>query len=424
MPQTSAPVPSRLNGRPPACDPCRSRKLACDHQQPICGRCKRLKREDKCVFSASRTRTEPKSQGSESLSTTFTETVEDFMRPLASHSASSSTATSEPLSTQLLLPFQQSLGPQGRHQIDLAQPSYARTATETTITAPSNTPGSSFAAESGTSPTRSSSHGMSASTYAPTIQPTVSGLVPPAGAPGYLGFTSHSTVFEETLSSLFMQQGTHTWLPQLNELNQVINNRNPNEVLMSPVRETAFLVLRNLPTIPHHKIIWKPAHWGNNWLIDPAFRVLESLQARYGCKLAEKPETELEKVALFLSRNSIKPMNDELATRDEWLEQLVGDNMRWESLALLFCLRDFAQDGSGPSTDDMQNNAIVDTQRLVKRYCLSLAIDLCRRFADGNMMLVQLCKTRCTEESMIAGDAGKCLSSYMIGTNLQPCCPS
>ncbi|KAJ6786488.1 hypothetical protein PWT90_06893 [Aphanocladium album] len=43
-------VPRRRNGRPQACEPCRSRKVGCDHQLPVCSRCQRGHIEHKCVY--------------------------------------------------------------------------------------------------------------------------------------------------------------------------------------------------------------------------------------------------------------------------------------------------------------------------------------------------------------------------------------
>ncbi|KAI0886619.1 uncharacterized protein GGS22DRAFT_178756 [Annulohypoxylon maeteangense] len=40
----------RRNGRPQACDPCRKRKLACDHTQPVCNRCRKRKQDAECVY--------------------------------------------------------------------------------------------------------------------------------------------------------------------------------------------------------------------------------------------------------------------------------------------------------------------------------------------------------------------------------------
>ncbi|KAI1087001.1 hypothetical protein F5B19DRAFT_497797 [Rostrohypoxylon terebratum] len=43
----------RRNGRPQACDPCRKRKLACDHTHPVCDRCKKRKQDADCVYTIS-----------------------------------------------------------------------------------------------------------------------------------------------------------------------------------------------------------------------------------------------------------------------------------------------------------------------------------------------------------------------------------
>ncbi|KAM0246879.1 hypothetical protein ACHAQJ_010060 [Trichoderma viride] len=51
---SNAPVPSeiprRRNGRPQACEPCRRRKVACDHRLPICSRCIRKSAPQSCRY--------------------------------------------------------------------------------------------------------------------------------------------------------------------------------------------------------------------------------------------------------------------------------------------------------------------------------------------------------------------------------------
>ncbi|KAI5465042.1 hypothetical protein BGZ63DRAFT_169041 [Mariannaea sp. PMI_226] len=43
----------RLNGRLQACDPCRKRKIACDHGQPVCQRCSKRKLDRHCIYTIS-----------------------------------------------------------------------------------------------------------------------------------------------------------------------------------------------------------------------------------------------------------------------------------------------------------------------------------------------------------------------------------
>lgn len=45
-------APKRKNGRPQACEPCRRRKVGCDHGAPTCSRCRRGGISDKCVYLA------------------------------------------------------------------------------------------------------------------------------------------------------------------------------------------------------------------------------------------------------------------------------------------------------------------------------------------------------------------------------------
>lgn len=47
--ERSAPV-RRRNGKQQACEPCRKRKLACDHDYPTCHRCQRRKIPQQCVY--------------------------------------------------------------------------------------------------------------------------------------------------------------------------------------------------------------------------------------------------------------------------------------------------------------------------------------------------------------------------------------
>ncbi|KAI8953894.1 hypothetical protein F4801DRAFT_64956 [Xylaria longipes] len=53
MNSSASPLLRRPNGRPQACEPCRKRKVACDHTQPSCNRCKKRRQTDDCVYLAS-----------------------------------------------------------------------------------------------------------------------------------------------------------------------------------------------------------------------------------------------------------------------------------------------------------------------------------------------------------------------------------
>lgn len=83
----------RPNGRPQACDPCRARKVACDHGQPTCSRCS--KRKQTCVYTVSESRINKRSRQRSRL--------RSVSQSSASASASSSSSlTPTPVSTGYL----------------------------------------------------------------------------------------------------------------------------------------------------------------------------------------------------------------------------------------------------------------------------------------------------------------------------------
>ncbi|KAI9162815.1 C6 transcription factor [Paramyrothecium foliicola] len=49
----------RRNGRLVACNPCRLRKVACDHTRPVCARCQRRKQSGRCVYPEPEPLSEP-----------------------------------------------------------------------------------------------------------------------------------------------------------------------------------------------------------------------------------------------------------------------------------------------------------------------------------------------------------------------------
>ncbi|GJD03041.1 fungal specific transcription factor [Colletotrichum higginsianum] len=53
MTPASSPLRYRKNGRLQACDPCRRRKVACDHVSPVCSNCKRRRQAEPCEYTVS-----------------------------------------------------------------------------------------------------------------------------------------------------------------------------------------------------------------------------------------------------------------------------------------------------------------------------------------------------------------------------------
>lgn len=74
-------VTLRKNGLPSSCEPCRKSKLRCDHQFPVCGRCARTNKPDRCVYRPS-TSTTPR-VGTESATLGSTGRLRQSIRDVA-----------------------------------------------------------------------------------------------------------------------------------------------------------------------------------------------------------------------------------------------------------------------------------------------------------------------------------------------------
>src|SRR6478736_3147292 len=179
---STAPLLLRLNGRPQACDPCRARKVACDHGQPTCSRCG--KRNETCVYTVS---------------------------------------------------------------------------------------GATVKKQRLRSPVR---------TEHQPPPPSTDSTPSPAVAPGYLGFTSHNAVFEETRNSLSLVHG-----PPVEVEAGVRRAPRVRACLIEmpfPLKEMCLNVLRNLPK-PSDDVLAHRLHCrADDWIITCVKRTIEAIHECWG----------------------------------------------------------------------------------------------------------------------------------------------
>ncbi|KAF4334864.1 hypothetical protein FBEOM_11288 [Fusarium beomiforme] len=292
---SSAPLLLRLNGRPQACDPCRARKVACDHGQPTCSRCR--KRNETCVYTVS----EPR------------------------------------VKKQRLR-----------------------------------------------SPVRTESHSQT-SNYPSTN--TADSTPSPSVAPGYLGFTSHNAVFEETRNSLSLVHGPAVEVEP--SPRRTPRGRGVSE-MPSHLRDMSLCVLRNLPQ-SHNDVMAHRLHClTDGWIFRVIQDIVKTLHQDYGHYLSSRDDAELDELARHISNNTARPLRDEHSSAKAWTDQFTGSNIRWESIGLIWSY----WDGS-PS---------LDAPAVVR--CLGYCIKLARHFTPGNDILLYLCYRRATTESLVTGDAG------------------
>ncbi|KPM43445.1 hypothetical protein AK830_g3114 [Neonectria ditissima] len=272
--ETQSPLLRRSNGRPQACDPCRARKVACDHSQPTCKRCR--KRRQPCVYTV----------------------------------------------------------------------------------APKPKPGGSLP-------------------RSPCSTPT-----PPYT--GYLGFTSHSAVFEETRNSLTLVHGSRPVDSGPRRGPRVDRSEVP-----APLREMILFVLRNLPGTEDFASVERTPCRPDDWLLEAAKRIVQTIHKDFPKQ--REDDGLLEDWARTICSNTARPFHDTGLSSQDWIDQFAGPCLRWESIGILLTYWDveFWEGGNAQTTG------------MCLKYCIEIAL----HFTPGNDIIVYLCYRRSTMVSIISGDA-------------------
>ncbi|KAK7403538.1 hypothetical protein QQX98_010717 [Neonectria punicea] len=222
---------------------------------------------------------------------------------------------------------------------------------------------------------------------------------------GGAGFPSYSSVFEETKNSLLLLEGQGS---QGNET-QVGACRDQRRVafrnLPRPLQETCLLVLQCLPGQSNEQVVFRESPTKTRgWDFLAVKEITFSLQEMLG-DLANREGPTLEAVAEIICSNTAQPIQDDLSSSQQWLDQFCGPNLRWESLGLLWALLARTSDALGAHQeahlDWIEGKQSLDTARACLNYCIKAT----RHFTEGNYLLVELCRRRATLDSIVDGDA-------------------
>ena len=281
----------RRNGKLSACEPCRKRKLACDHELPVCGRCSR------------------RGQGSQCKYDTWSETTKDIQRPSAL----------TPVSRDY--PPLKRLGPPVANL--LCSPAEA-----------SNTPAKGFALSGLTA----TSHTLNAVSSSPNAAWRAErGSAPPSQA-GFFGESSSSAAISELNNSL------RIWLYS-NE-SSVSGDPHRSE---QPLVDGAFpdhLIERGIAVLTHRRDLDLIRGFFERWLSlgdgPLIFRPLYIIWLDGLVRAIEEAlDTDLPDARLFRNlctrvwRNTHAPMHAS-TTVEAWAQQATGDHLRWETIGLIF----------------------------------------------------------------------------------------
>ncbi|KAF5554897.1 hypothetical protein FMEXI_1875 [Fusarium mexicanum] len=225
-----------------------------------------------------------------------------------------------------------------------------------------------------------------------------------AFSPGYLGFTSYNSVFQGARESLSLSD-TGSEFPSP----EVTNPESDDVCLRSlplPTQQMCLVVLRYLPGRPEAHMIFHDEPGPENtttWSHTAVSRIIKSLRQLF--QSFEGSGCFDEQVADVLCRNTSKPVNDTFDTFDDWIAQFCGQNIRWESIGLLWAHLEGLSDAI--STLKYRQLQWVEGKRssVLSHDHIHYCIEIARRFTAGNNMLLDLCRRHAALGTMVYGDA-------------------
>jgi hypothetical protein len=228
--------------------------------------------------------------------------------------------------------------------------------------------------------------------------------------PGYLGFTSHNTVLEETRNSLLLRDASGLFVSAASRADTVKSGL-PSMTLSdlpTPLRETCLAVLRCLPSQSNQLFhLRSQADEAHGWTYVAVDRIVRSLQSGKYDQFLSQGEVGLEAMAEVLCNNTTQPIHDEDSHADVWLDQFAGSTLRWESLGLLWAhlerVSDVLDSCREPCLEWLPGKRSAEKARACLGYCISLS----KHLNDGNDVLLDLCRRKATLDSLIDGDASK-----------------
>ncbi|KAM3502850.1 hypothetical protein MY10362_004575 [Beauveria mimosiformis] len=347
-PRPHAPsVPRRRNGRPQACEPCRRRKVGCDHQLPACARCRKGRIEHRCVYLVA---------------------DRDPLLLLSTSPRSSREHTSA-------LPSSPDRPPARR----------ARVASPGVATPPP--PRKHHRASAGAHPLDSSVR---------------------YEALGYMGATSFSTDLEEAQRRLMSMPGAAKG--PISSSQQQPRDAPSFSLRDFDPPAAAINVIRNIPDRASSYYLFETyRNIHDAWCRLAARWLLHSLWDTFGDILeGDRSDKSLSVMAKKLCLNTASVLREDHTNPKEWFKEFSGQNMRWECIGILFAywssgLLSLPREtfkGSCKALHDMDRRTALDFYKDLVADCANL----CWNAGNGNTLLCFLLFERSLLQSNISGD--------------------
>ncbi|KAK1594575.1 uncharacterized protein LY79DRAFT_549100 [Colletotrichum navitas] len=355
MDTVSSPMRYRKNGRLQACDPCRRRKVACDHARPVCSNCKRRRRAEPCEYTMS---TPAQARANAALART---------------SRSVSLTGSEAVTEQYEHP----------------------TATTLVDQDPERSP---FSHEKRTPGPQRPAREIG-------IHDTLS---------GHLGFTSWSDVYKEVGNGLVGHGSDAEKGAQAHGQGPPLRKDSTTLAEDAQTLETCLNILRQIPQEHEADALFDPYSDPHNAFIHPVSRrAMDSLYETFGhCLGPARDDAQLSGLARILCCNSARPFSEHEPDGEAWMAQFTGRRMRWETIGILFVNWEMKARTSQLGHADVGRMGYGQKSKF--RKCIIDCTSLARQAtAMGNSLLLYLYLRRGIIESVVDGDTS--LSFWMTG---------
>lgn len=363
MADRGTPLRYRKNGRLQACDPCRRRKVICDHARPICGSCRRRRKAGTCEYTA----------GSPARMQSPTALVRDSGQ----------------------------LGP--------------------------NTPGGAPAQHlTGSTAVEQATHADQSAAGNDHINSSPQTVNPEVTTSGHLGFNSFGDIYREVGDSLSDHDNraagtSRTDGATVGSTLAIPSNGITGLPPSTTTLETCLFVLQSIPTEDKGQALFAAHFDPHDAFVRPvAQRALDCLYATYGSYLGTvRDDAQLSELTRILCANTAKPFSENEADPEKWVAQFTGTNVRWETLGILYIYWELSSRNNHlvrPETKPPPPGGRVAAfrQRDVYRKCINDCQALARRATEvGNTLLLYVYWKRTIVASIVSGDTSTCFYLFI-----------
>ncbi|SPO03709.1 uncharacterized protein DNG_06392 [Cephalotrichum gorgonifer] len=220
---------------------------------------------------------------------------------------------------------------------------------------------------------------------------------------GYLGYTSFSSVYEETENVLY-EPGT----AYMSE--EVSREKDPSDISHNISRRTLETCLRILASVPEptrgfeqFRNFTTPFDTFPHMVAKMILRSLYDTLGQYLGK--ERNLGQLEMVARKLCSNTARVFSEREPDAKSWINQFIGENLRWESIGILFAFWDLHNPEPFNPRYTYRSISKFTGWQMGTRESLRLCLEICTEFSSGTSLLLYVSQKHSVAESMFSGDA-------------------